>query len=83
MPLIFVLLYATGVSDGLNQAGIDALVAGFFCTIMAVTTMQSGLMGFGINFISIKKSVLLKRIGATELEKRDVILATLLFGLTL
>ncbi len=83
MPLIFVLLYATGVTAGLDQAGVDALVATFFVTILSVTTMQSGLMGFGINFVSIKKSVLLKRIGATELEKKDVIIALLLYGLTL
>ncbi len=83
MPLIFVLLYATGIGTGLDQAGVDAMVATFFVTILSVTTMQSGLMGFGINFISIKKSVLLKRIGATELDKKDVIFAVLMYGLTL
>ncbi len=83
MPLIFVLLYATGIGKGLDQAGVDALVATFFVTILSVTTLQSGLMGFGINFISIKKSVLLKRIGATELDKKDVIFAVLMYGLTL
>ncbi len=83
MPLIFVLLYSTGVADGLKQEQMDVLVAGFFVTILSVMTMQSGLMGFGINFVAIKKSVLLKRIGATELNKAHVIFALLLFGLTL
>ncbi len=83
MPVIFLLLYSTGVPSGMDQSMIDARVALFYTTILSITTMQSGLMGFGINFISLKKSVMLKRIGATELTKTDVILATALFGLTL
>ncbi len=83
MPVIFLLLYSTGVPGGLSQEVMDARVALFFTTILSITTMQSGLMGFGINFITLKKSVMLKRIGATELTKTDVILATALFGLTL
>ncbi len=82
-PLIFVLLYSVGIRTDLNSVEIDKLVASFFVTILAVQTMQSGLMGFGINFISIKKSVLLKRFGATELTKKDVIFSLLFFGLTL
>lgn len=83
MPLIFVLLYSVGMSDGMSQLQANQQVAIYFSTILSITTMQSGLMGFGINFISLKKSVLLKRIGATELSKTDVIMAVLLFGLTL
>ncbi len=83
MPLIFVLLYSVGIDSNLDKVAIDALVAGFFTTILCVQTMQSGLMGFGINFIAIKKSVLLKRIGATELTKTQVIMALLFYGLTL
>ncbi len=82
-PLIFVLLYSVGIAENLGVDDVNKLVSGFFVTILAMTTMQSGLMGFGINFISIKKSVLLKRIGATELSKLDVVLAVLFFGLTL
>ncbi len=83
MPLIFVLLYSVGIPDGLDIVSVNAKVALFFTTILSITTMQSGLMGFGLNFISIKKSVMLKRIGATELSKTDVIIAVLLWGLTL
>ncbi len=83
MPLIFILLYSVGIKGLHSQAEIDALVATFFTTILAIVTMQNGLMGFGINFIAIKKSVLLKRIGATELSKLDVIVAVLFYGLTL
>ncbi len=83
MPLVFILLYSVGIDIGLGQEAVDMAVAGFFVTIISITTMQNGLMGFGINFISIKKSVLLKRIGATELSKMDVIIALLLYGLTL
>ncbi len=83
MPLVFILLYSVGIDKGLSQTEVDAVVASFFVALLSITTMQSGLMGFGINFISIKKSVLLRRIGATELKKSDVILAVMLFGLTL
>ncbi len=83
MPLVFILLYSVTMSGGMTQIEVDATVASFFVALLSITTMQSGIMGFGINFISIKKSVLLRRIGATELKKMDVILAVMLFGLTL
>lgn len=83
MPLVFILLYSVGIDPGQDSETVNKLVAGFFVTIFSVTTMQNGLMGFGINFMNIKKSVMLKRIGATELSKMDVILSLLLFGLTL
>ncbi len=83
MPLIFLLLYSVGIAEGMDQTSINTLVASFFVTILAVMTMQSGLMGFGINFVAIKKSVLLRRIGATELEKKHVVIAVMLYGLTL
>lgn len=82
MPLIFLLLYSVLIDVGLGD-DVNNKVASFYVTILSITTMQSGLMGFGINFISIKKSVLLRRIGATELTKFDVISATVLYGLTL
>ncbi len=83
MPLVFVLLYSVGMPEGMSKGLANQQVAIYFSTILSITTMQSGLMGFGINFISLKKSVLLKRIGATELSKTDVVMAVLLFGLTL
>lgn len=73
----------TPLEDLTYQAWINFRVSVFFVTILSVMTMQSGLMGFGINFIAIKKSVLIRRIGSTELEKRHVILAVMLYGLTL
>ncbi len=84
MPLIFALLYSVVIpNDITNVAEINNKVALFYVTILSMVTMQSGLMGFGINFIAIKKSILLRRIGATELSKMNVILAIILFGLTL
>lgn len=89
MPLIFVLLYSIGVEgtkqiEGVNHIiNMDLVVAGFLTTILSVQTMQSGLMGFGINFMRIKKSVLLRRIGATKLNKWDVVLAVFFYGLTM
>ncbi|BDU67834.1 MAG: hypothetical protein TYPL_4870 [Candidatus Tyloplasma litorale] len=81
-PLIFILLYSVGINDGITSVELDALVATFFVTIFSITTMQTGLMGFGINFVAIKESVLIRRIGATELNKLDVILSLLFYGLT-
>ncbi|NQX83117.1 MAG: hypothetical protein HRS50_00160 [Mycoplasmataceae bacterium] len=83
MPLVFILLYSVGIEDGLDSASMDAIVASFLITTLSIQTMNSGLMGFGINFMSIKKSVLLRRIGATKLRKLDVIIAVLLYGLTM
>lgn len=83
MPLVFILLYSTGMDKFESLSLLNAQVAAVFSTILMMITMQSGLMGFGINFITIKKSVLLRRIGATELSKMDVIIAMILFGLTL
>ena len=83
MPFVFILLYSVMITPGLNQGNVNKIVSSFYIAIVSVITMQSGLMGFGINFTTIKKSVLLRRIGATELSKMDVILAMILFGLTL
>ncbi len=82
MPFVFILLYSAVMVLKPDQT-INQAVAAIYVTILSITTMQSGLMGFGINFITIKKSVLLRRIGATELSKMDVVLAMILFGLTL
>ncbi len=83
MPLIFVLLYSVLIPNGLDAGMVNNQVALFYVTILSMVTMQSGLMGFGINFIAIKKSILIRRIGATEITKMNVIVAMILFGLTL
>ncbi len=83
MPIIFILLYSTMIHDDLSATAVTTAITSIYLINLSVTTMQSGLMGFGINFIRIKKSVLLRRIGATELSKWEVVAAVLLFGLTL
>ncbi len=76
MPLIFLLIFSPGFTN-LESVNIGVV------SIIAVTTMQSGLMGFGFTFIGLKKSILLKRIGSTKITKFGALMGVALYGLTL
>jgi len=83
-PLILLLMYSVMIGDNLKTAPeVDTAVMVMFITAISLTTMQSGLMGFGFNFIKLKKSVMLRRIGATKLKKEEVLGAVMLYGLTI
>ena len=76
MPFMFMLILSPGFTNSeLSTAGIISL--------LAVGTMQAGLMGFGFTFISLKKSILLRRIGATQITKTQVLSGIGLYGLSL
>ncbi len=75
MPLIFLLVFAGSVSP----TGVNAAVL----SVLSISVMQSGLMGFGFNFMALKKSVLLKRIGATKITKFEALMGIALYALTL
>lgn len=81
MPTIFMLLYSAFTPAGVDAA--QTYVNGIFFTLLAITIMQSGLMGFGFNFMNLKKSVLLRRVGATKMTKAEVLGAFVLYGLAL
>ncbi len=76
MPLIFLLMFAGGTE---TNSEVNAAVV----SIISVSVMQSGLMGFGFNFMALKKSVLLKRIGATKITKPKAMMGIALYALTL
>lgn len=82
-PTIFLLMYSALIHNGKSGIEIDQLVAGFFCTALAIQTMHSGFLSYGVVFIALKRSVLLKRMGSTEMNKLDIILGIAFFGLTL
>jgi hypothetical protein len=81
MPIILVLFYSTLITGTHVEAQLA--VNSIIVTVLAMSTMQSGIMGFGYNFLNIKKSVLLKRAGATKLTKMDVLGAVALYGITM
>ena len=82
-PIIFILLFSVGIGPDKNADELASIVAIFVVTVLSIQTMQSGLMGFGVNFMEIKNSVLLRRIGATKLNKFDVLGAVFLYGITM
>lgn len=75
-PLILILTYSASVN---SQESADLIII----TLLTMMTMQSGLMGFGMNFMNLKKSVLLRRIGATKMSKGEVLGAVMLYGMTI
>lgn len=81
-PFILLLMYSVTVPNGLTEAQVDQYIASMLVTVIALTTMQSGLMGFGFNFMNMKHSVLLKRVGATKINKFEVLGAFFLYGIT-
>ncbi len=84
MPLILMLMYSVMVPSSLNNIdGAQAFVNSIFFTLLSITIMQSGLMGVGFNFMNLKKSVMLRRIGATKMNKSEILGAFLLYGLTI
>lgn len=76
MPLLFILILSPGFSTS-EQVTVGIV------SIVSVSTMQSGLMGFGYNFMNLKKSVLLRRIGATKISKFEALMAVIFYGLTI
>lgn len=83
-PLIMLLMYSVMIQpDLLLQSQVNSAILVMFITAVSLTTMQSGLMGFGFNFIKLKKSVMLRRIGATKLTKAQVLGAVVLYGVTI
>lgn len=83
MPLIFTLLYTVMVSMSPTPEARQIFVNSTLVTTLSITTMQSGLQGFGLNFMNLKKSVLLRRIGVTRLTKVEVLGAVILYGMTI
>lgn len=83
MPLIFSLLYTVMVSLQPTPELRQIFVNSTLITTLSITTMQSGLQGFGLNFMNLKKSVLLRRIGVTQLTKLEVLGAVILYGMTI
>gem|GEM_PF-3290271 len=88
-PIIIMLLLSTGVVINPDLKSVDNVtqvnnqITNIFVTVVAIVTMQTGLMGFGFNFMNLKKSVMLRRIGATKLKKSEVIGAMIGYGLTI
>lgn len=74
-PIVFVLVFVSGTND-------EQLTTSFF-KIVSVLLMQSGTFGFGFNMIALKKSVMLKRIGATKITKPQVLMASIFYGWTM
>lgn len=74
-PIVFVLVFVTGTND-------QELTASFF-KIISIMLMQSGTFGFGFNMIALKKSIMLKRIGATKVTKPQVLVASIFYGWTM
>ncbi len=75
MPLIFLLMFAGSIDANAVNTSVLA--------VLSITVMQSGLMGFGFNFMGLKKSILLKRIGATKITKFEAMMGIALYALTL
>ncbi|BDV03727.1 MAG: hypothetical protein HPPSJP_4480 [Candidatus Hepatoplasma scabrum] len=74
-PIVFILVFVTGTND-------QELTTSFF-KIISIMLMQSGTFGFGFNMIALKKSIMLKRIGATKIRKWEVLTANILYGWTM
>ncbi len=82
-PLIMILMYSVLIPEDLSVQEVNSAILIVLMTAISLITMQSGLMGFGFNFVKLKKSVMLRRIGATKLSKTDVLGAVVLYGLTI
>lgn len=74
-PIVFVLVFISGTND-------EELTTSFF-KIISIMLMQSGTFGFGFTMIALKKSIMLKRIGATKITKPEVLTASILYGFTM
>lgn len=77
MPVIFTLVY---IGAGFNS---DQEIATAVGLLISLTIMQNGIQQYGGNFMNVKETVLIRRIGATKLRKSDVIGAFILVSLVM
>lgn len=76
MPIVLLFLFSINISSEEELA--NALV-----TLIALITLQAGIFGFGFTFLEMRKSVLLRRVGATKITKQEVMFAILFYGITI
>ncbi|NOQ50388.1 MAG: hypothetical protein GQ557_01820 [Mycoplasmataceae bacterium] len=82
---LYIIIFGTLVSmaaEGMPPAQASAMVGAAFGTILTLMILSSASYQFGTNFLIMKDSVLLRRIGASKLTKPQVIGAFLLWALT-
>lgn len=68
--------------DGFYQTKISYLNMSIISSIVLMMVMNASLDAFGFSFLEMKKSVLLKRIGATKISKFEAVGSFLLWGFT-
>lgn len=81
--LFLVVLSSISVSNENNADTISLINLNIISQITVLTVMNGALYSFGFLFYEMKQSVLLKRIGATQISKTQAIISFILWGLTM
>ncbi len=77
------IVFSSGISYGdANEAQLSQMNLMIISSISLMMVASSAINTFGMSFFEMKDSVLLKRIGATNITKMEAVVAFILWGMT-